>query len=183
MAGRRLFTNPSLDEEGGRTAMYSKILVPLDGSVLAERATQHAVEIARGTEAEIILLQVVQAPLSKVPEVGMSEEVKSFQEVAAQVRAYLDRIASRLRSEGAKKVRVEVVEGVADAAILGFAHNEDVDILVMSTHGRTGLSKAIMGSVAEKVMLTTKRPVMLVKPERIALAEHIDEIDTFLSAH
>jgi hypothetical protein len=52
----------------------------------------------------------------------------------------------------------------------------------MSTHGRTGLSKALMGSVAEKVMLTTKRPVMLVKPERIPVAPHIDETDTFLGA-
>jgi len=162
--------------------MYKKILVPLDGSALAERAINHAAEIARGTGAELILLEVVQVPLAKVPEAGRSEEEKSIQEVAAQSKAYLDRLASRVSKEGVK-VRTVVLEGAADGAILGFAHDEDVDILVMSTHGRTGLSKALMGSVAERVTLATKRPVMLVKPERIPLAHHIDEMDTFLSAH
>jgi len=161
--------------------MYTKILVPLDGSALAERAIPHAVEIARGSGAEMIFIQVVQAPLGKIPEAGTTEEVKSVLEIAAQARAYLNLIAARVSKEGVK-VRVEVLEGSADSAILGFAHNEDVDILVMSTHGRTGLSKALMGSVAEKVMLTTKRPVMLVKPEKIH-AERIEEADVFLSAH
>jgi nucleotide-binding universal stress UspA family protein len=161
--------------------MYSKILVPLDGSALAERAVNHSVEIARGTGAEIILLRVVQGPLSMVPEAGLSEELKSVQEVATHAAAYLSVIASRLSKEGVK-VRTQVLEGAADGAILGFAHDENVDILVMSTHGRTGLSKALMGSVAEKVMLTTKRPVLLVKPERIH-KETIDEVDVFLSAH
>jgi nucleotide-binding universal stress UspA family protein len=161
--------------------MYKKILVPLDGSALAERAIIHAAEIARGTGAELILLEVVQVPLGKVPEAGRSEEEKSIQEVAAQAKAYLNMIASRVSKEGVK-VRTVILEGAADGAILGFAHDEDVDILVMSTHGRTGLSKALMGSVAEKVMLTTKRPVMLVKPEKIPVAHHIDETETFLGA-
>ncbi|MBI5575831.1 MAG: universal stress protein [Deltaproteobacteria bacterium] len=59
----------------------------------------------------------------------------------------------------------------------------DVDILVMSTHGRTGFSKVLMGSVAEQVMLTTKRPVMLVKPEKFPVAHHVDEGEVFTSAH
>jgi nucleotide-binding universal stress UspA family protein len=162
--------------------MYKKILVPLDGSALAERAIQHAIEIARGTGAELILLQAVQVPLSKVPEAGQSEEEKSILEVAAGVKAYLDRIAARATAEGVQ-ARAVVLEGPADGAILGFAHDEDVDILVMSTHGRTGFSKALMGSVAETVVVTTKRPVMLVKPERLPVAHHIDETETFLSAH
>ena len=162
--------------------MYKKILVPLDGSALAERAIHHATEIAKGTGAEVILLQVVPIPLARVPEAGQKEEEKSIQEVAAQAKAYLERIAARVIKEGVK-ARTVILEGAADGAILGFAHNEEVDILVMSTHGRTGLSKALMGSVAEKIMLTTKRPVMLVKPERIPVAAHIDEVETFLSAH
>ena len=160
--------------------MYAKVLVPLDGSALAERAIPHAVEIARGTGAEIILLRVVQVPLSKYPEAGQKEELNSIRETAAQARAYLDVVAARVRKEGVK-VRSEVLEGAADGAILGFAPNEDVDILVMSTHGRTGLSKALMGSVAEQVMHTTKRPVMLVKPERV-VTKTIEEVDVFLSA-
>jgi len=161
--------------------MYTKILVPLDGSALAERAVQHAVEIARGSGAEVILLQVVQAPLGKAPEAGQAEETASIREAALEAAAYLDVVASRIQKEGIK-VRTVVTDGAADSAILAFAHKEDVDILVMSTHGRTGLSKAIMGSVAERVVVTTRRPVMLVKPEKIH-TQAIDEVDVFLSAH
>jgi nucleotide-binding universal stress UspA family protein len=162
--------------------MYKKILVPLDGSALAERALNHAVEIARGTGAELILLEVVTPPLAAVPEAGFTEEIRSVQEVAAQSKAYLNMLASRATREGVR-VRIVILEGAADGAILGYAHEEDVDIIVMSTHGRTGLSRALMGSIAEKVMLTTKRPVMLVKPERFPLERHVDEAETFLSAH
>lgn len=162
--------------------MYTRILVPLDGSALAERAINHAAEIARGTGAEIILLEAVQVPFSLSPEAGAREALKTVGEIAAKSRDYLGGIVSRLEKDGLK-ARAVVLEGSADSAILGFAHNEDVDILVMSTHGRTGLSKTIMGSVAEKVMLTTKRPVMLVKPERLPLPRHVDESDVFLSAH
>lgn len=162
--------------------MYKKILVPLDGSALAERAVNHASEIARGTGAEIILLKAIQVPLAKVPEAGETEEVLSIREVAANAQSYLKTIASRLEKEGLQAKPI-VLEGPAVAAILGFAHEQNVDILVMSTHGRTGFSKVLMGSVAEQVMHTTKRPVMLVKPERFPVARHIDEGEVFKSAH
>jgi nucleotide-binding universal stress UspA family protein len=160
--------------------MYAKILVPLDGSALAERAVHHAVEIASGKETEVILLRVIHDPLAEVPEAGQESELKATTETVADSQAYLDTVASRVRKEGIK-VRPVVLEGTPDGAILGFAHDEDVDIIVMSTHGRTGFSKAIMGSVAEKVALTTKRPVVLVKPERVPKLA-IDEVDVFLSA-
>ena len=162
--------------------MYTKILVPLDGSSLAERAVNHAAEIARGSGAEILLIKVVTVPLSQVPEAGETEELKSIREVAAKAQAYLSGIASRLAKEGLNAKAV-VLEGSAVEAILGFAHEQDVDVLVMSTHGRTGFSKVLMGSVAEQVMLTTKRPVMLVKPDKFPLAHHIDEGEVYSSAH
>ena len=162
--------------------MYTKILVPLDGSSLAERAVNHAAEIARGSGAEILLIKVVTVPLSQVPEAGETEELKSIREVAAKAQAYLSGIASRLAKEGLNAKAV-VLEGSAVEAILGFAHEQNVDVLVMSTHGRTGFSKVLMGSVAEQVMLTTKRPVMLVKPDKFPLAHHIDEGEVYSSAH
>ncbi len=161
--------------------MYTKILVPLDGSALAERAIVQAEEIARATGAELILVQVVQAPLGQTPEAGQAEEEKAFRETAAQARAYLGMVATRVGAAGVRS-RFVVLEGAPAPGILGFAHDEDVDIIVMSTHGRSGISKVVMGSVAEKVMLTTKRPVLLVKPERLHLSR-IDETDVFLSAH
>src|SRR3972149_1282551 len=134
-------TGQTASEKGGRI-MYTKILVPLDGSALAERALPHAGEIARSTGAEGILLQVGGAPLRGAAGVG----------------------------------------GSPPDGTLGFAHRENLDLLIRSTHGRSGVSKLLMGSVAEKVMLTTKRSVMLVKPER-SRTERIEEVDAFLSAH
>lgn len=161
--------------------MYAKILVPLDGSALAERALNHAEEIGRGTKAEVILFQAFQAPLGDAPEAGQTEEARAVAEAAAGARAYLEKAAKKLREAGVT-VRCEVAQGSADAEILGFAHAENVDILIMSTHGRSGISKLLMGSVAQKVMLTTKRPVLLVKPERTH-AERVEEVDVILSAH
>lgn len=161
--------------------MYTKILVPLDGSALAERALTHAEKIAKGTGAELILMQAVGIPLADAPEAGPSEETKAFTEEVESARAYLESVAGRLRKEGLP-VRNVVARGAADSEILGFAHRENVDILVMSTHGRSGLSKLLMGSVAQKVMLTTKRPVMLVKPERIH-TPRVEEVDTIVGAH
>lgn len=160
--------------------MYSKILVPLDGSALAERALPHAEEIGLGTKAEIILFHAVQPPLGDAPEAGQAEERKAVEDAAAKGRAYLENAAAKLRKTGVT-VRCEVAAGSADAEILGFAHNENVDLIVMSTHGRSGVSRLLMGSVAQKVMLTTKRPVMLIKPERTH-AERVEEVDVFLSA-
>lgn len=162
--------------------MYTRILVPLDGSALAERAVSHASKIARAMGAELILAQFVQPPLGGAPEAGQSEEVRAIRDAGAEANAYLAGIAGRLSGEGCNSVRVEIREGAPAEGILGLAHNDDVDLIVMCTHGRTGLSKMLMGSVAEKVMLTTKRPVMLVKPERVR-ATRVDEADVFLSAH
>jgi nucleotide-binding universal stress UspA family protein len=161
--------------------MYAKVLVPLDGSPLAERALNHAEEIGRATKAEVILFQSLDAPLGAAPEAGQVEETKALQEAAAAAGAYLEKTAKPLRDAGVK-VRCEVAQGSADAQILGFAHREDVDLIIMSTHGRSGVSKLLLGSVAQKVMVTTKRPVLLVKPLRTH-AERMEEADAIVSAH
>lgn len=145
--------------------MYSKILVPLDGSHLAERAIAPALEMARSTDAEIILLEAVQDSLAAVPEAHYHVPPKETYRSAISSMKYLREIAARLRPE-VRKVRWHVEEGDPIDAILSFAHNQDVDIIVMGTHGRTGLSRVVMGSVAEKVAVTTHRPVVLVKPDR-----------------
>ena len=65
--------------------------------------------------------------------------------------------------------------GEPTGEILRKAHKEDVDLIVMSTHNEGDLYKLVVGSVAEKVLLGTKRPVLLVKPEKVAIAHHVDE--------
>lgn len=157
--------------------MFKKILVPLDGSALAERAIDQVEKMAEGSGAEVLLLKVVPAPLGKVPEAGQMEESKAFAESVNRSKAYLDRFATRLRAISVKS-RILIPSGEPHTEILAAAHKEDVDCIVMSTHGGTALARVLLGSTAEKVVYTTKRPVFLVKPEKIHAAR-IEEGDIF----
>lgn len=150
--------------------MYKKILVPLDGSDLAERAIWHAVEVAKGTDAEILLLQAIPVPMPvgdyRFPR---GTEKKFLEKVPPESSEYLDRIGAELRAKG-HKVRAVVDGRPAAYAILHVSDQEGADLIVMSTHGRSGLSRLVMGSTAESVLRATHRTIMLVKPERPAVA-------------
>ena len=154
--------------------MYETILVPLDGSALAERAILHAREIARGTRSEILLMQAVTFPLPVVPEAVLMPDAKWLAEMKKEAALYLEGIAAPLREAG-MRVRTLLDERPPADAILHVATREEVDLIVMSTHGRGGLSRMLMGSVAESVFRATSRTVMLVKPERPAVVAHADE--------
>ncbi len=161
--------------------MFKKILLPLDGSVLAERAIDPVEEMAAKTGAEVLLLRVVPAPLGKAPESGQAEESKAFGENAAKAKVYLEKVLARLAAKSVK-CRILISSGEPHSEILRIAHKEDVDFIAMSTHGGTALERALLGSTAEKVVYTTKRPVFLVKPEKIHAARRIDEGDVFSKA-
>jgi nucleotide-binding universal stress UspA family protein len=145
--------------------MYATILVPLDGSVLAERAVAHARMIASLAGSEMILARAVVNPMSRLPESGIPDESVFMESLLEDARRYLSGIAEGLRREGIR-VRFEVREGEPEDVILSIAQEEDAGLIVMGTHGRSGLSLLVMGSVAEKVMHATSRPVMFVKPEK-----------------
>ena len=154
--------------------MYEKILVPLDGSALAERAIRHAREIARGARSEILLLQSVTFPMPVVPEAGLIPDDKWLAGAKKEAARYLEGIAAPLREAG-MRVRTLLDERPPADAILHVATREEVDLIVMSTHGRGGFSRLLMGSVAESVFRATSRTVMLVKPERHAVEAQPDE--------
>jgi nucleotide-binding universal stress UspA family protein len=145
--------------------MYATILVPLDGSVLSERAVAHAKMIASGGGSEIILVRAVVNPMLRLPETGIPDEAVFIESLLEDARSYLDHVAEGLRSEGFR-VRALVREGEPEDVILDLAHEEDAGLIVMGTHGRSGFSLLVMGSVAEKVMHATSRPVLFVKPEK-----------------
>jgi len=149
--------------------MYEKILVPLDGSALAELAIPHAREIARGTRSEILLLQAVNLPMPVVPEAVLGPDAKWLAEAKKEAALYLDGTAAPLREAG-MRVRTLLDERPPADAILHVATREKVDLIVMSTHGRGGLSRLLMGSVAESVFRSTPRTVMLVKPAPLPAA-------------
>lgn len=142
--------------------MYSKILVPLDGSSFSEAALEHASQLARGTGAEIILLEAVQDSLAAVPEARYRAPVRQVYGSALRGRRYLEEVARRLRGAG-MRVRCDVLEGDPKDAILSFAHREDVDVIVMSTHAHAGITRKVMGCLAEKLAAATRRPILFVK--------------------
>jgi nucleotide-binding universal stress UspA family protein len=117
--------------------MEHKILVPLDGSALSERAIEPAEKIARAIGCEMVLFRVIDTPLETTLEAEPEEERRAASASIEKATTYLKGIASRIEGKGIK-TRIEVM-----------ADKEDVEFIIMSTHGRTGLSRALMGSVAE----------------------------------
>lgn len=156
--------------------MYGKILVPLDGSTLAEGVLPHVQELARRFDSEVTLIQVV-APLSKLvaetmppalepagtaAAVGVEAAAEAVKAEREGARAHLDGIIQRLKAE-AINVRAEVVEGTAGDTIVDYARRHEMDLIAMSTHGRSGLRRLVYGSVADHVLRHAGTPVLLVR--------------------
>lgn len=148
---------------------YQKIVVPVDGSGWGQRAVTHAVDIARSNESEIILLHIFRPPgRDYTPELALAQQDEQIQELRHQMKQYLVGLRAELRNEGIR-TRTQYIEAEgADVArlICEFVMNEGADLVVMSTHGRTGLRRLLFGSVARSVMECVDVPVLLVKPDR-----------------
>ena len=157
--------------------MYERILVPLDGSPLAESVLEHVTPIAEKFGAEIVLLQVVSTfaeivsktmPRESFPSPtlqDMSVEAAQAQHDAEQATAtsYLEKQRQSLTSKGLK-ASVDVREGPAPAAvIIAVALDRDCDLIAMSSHGRSGLGRAVFGSVTDDVLRNSPLPLLLIR--------------------
>ena len=145
--------------------MYKKLLVPLDGSTLAEAALSHAERIAQQFDSEIVLLRVIVSPYTIVaPDLVLAGTELNLPQLDAQARQYLQEVAGRLEQNGLT-VRTEVCEvPVADAS-LDYAQTLDIEMIVMSTHGRSGVSRWVYGSVAERVLQGASCPILLLRTQ------------------
>ncbi len=152
-----------MPEKGG-AHVFEKILVPLDGSKLAEKALPYAEILAHKFNAELILLQVLY-PVAFVTDFGETRFVSSdtLHEWEAKVKVYLTGIQIKLRELGLQ-ASLEILEGnpVAEM-ILDLAGDRVVDLIVMSTHGYSGRKQWVYGSVASKVLEQAPCPVFLVR--------------------
>jgi len=162
---------------------YKKILVPLDGSELAAQALPHAEEIARGLGAKLVLYQVVEATAGfvvaptgttaggpgvsvGVGRVGiniMEGEDERHIRAMDEAQAYLERLAASLHH---RRINAEVDINAGDPAhyIVDYAAANAIDLIVMSTHGRTGVGRWVYGSVATKVLQAAPCAVLMVRP-------------------
>ncbi|MBK8783660.1 MAG: universal stress protein [Anaerolineales bacterium] len=142
--------------------MYRKILVPLDGSKVAEGALPHAKALAYAVGAELILLNVGANPTMDFAfsDPGLAQDAMLEQEERSQ--KYITEIENELKSAGFKTSTQLRVGSVADV-ILGVAEELQVDVIAMSTHGRTGPARWLLGSIAERVVHNSKVPVLLIR--------------------
>lgn len=141
--------------------MYKRVLLPMDGSAAAEQALPYAVTQAERFGAELILLRVVE-PFPHVRGLSQADLVRIREQTQEWAREYLDGIAEMPRQRGVSVVR-STVEGPAKAAILQFAEANQVDLIVICTRGRSGVSRWLMGSVADRVVRGANIPVLLVR--------------------
>ena len=147
--------------------MFNHLLVPLDGSHLAEAALPHAKELASKFNSKISLVWVIQPAHLIMTAANGSVYAQLLTEMRHQseqdAHAYLKEHEDSLRQQG-YQVHTQVTEGenIADA-LLQVAANLKVDAIVMSTHGRGGLSRWVFGSVADKVLRYADVPVLLIR--------------------
>lgn len=143
--------------------MYRNILVPLDGSELAETALPHASMLATASGAELVLIRVC-VPRFLGPQ-GNREAVVQEAGDRAEVEMYLQELQSRLRARGIK-AGYRIGTGNVAGAIAKQAHADNVDLIVMSTHGRTGTQLWAYGSVAYSMLKVAPCSVMVVRTPR-----------------
>ncbi len=142
--------------------MYRKILVPLDGSKVAEGVLPHAKALAYSEGAELVLLTVGANPALDFAfsDPGLAQSAILEQEERG--KEYITKIERQLQAAGFKTSTVLRVGSVAEV-ILGVAEELDVDCIAMSTHGRTGPARWLLGSIAERVVHNSKVPVLLIR--------------------
>lgn len=150
--------------------MYQSILVPLDGSPLAEQALPLALGIARRAKAVLQIVQV-QPPLSSIYSEGpIFAESDLESQIKARHRAYLERMARRLESIAPVKVNPFLIEGEIAPTLCAHVTRSEVGLVVMTTHGRGPLARFWLGSVADELVRRLPRPLLLLRP-RDALPE------------
>ncbi len=137
--------------------MFETIVVPLDGSKIAEAVFAQVRKILFRKDAELVLVQAIALPTGTEP--TTPELTESLQ---VQATWYLEELARKLEGQGAR-VRTVLRIGDPAAVILDVAHGEKADLIAMTTHGRTGLSRWVFGSVAEKVIRAARVPVLAIR--------------------
>ena len=142
--------------------MYKKILVPLDGSELAKKALDEAVKLANCFGAEMILFQVVPfMPIYGSPELVTPLIVDEKQKKAAE--KYLANLVEELKGKGFKVTATVKTGQQVAVEIIDFAKESGADLIVMCTHGRSGITRWMLGSVALKLLTRGEKPILLIR--------------------
>lgn len=145
---------------------FQRILAPVDFSATSVAALKYAVELARSFNGTVHVLHAWQAPVYLRPDLTVwSGEVSATlgDQIRHGAEEAMRELFSKLGLDSNKAITSQIVEGAAFEKILEVAESGKFDLLVLGTHGRTGLSHALLGSVAEKVVRFAKCPVLTVR--------------------
>ncbi len=152
--------------------MYEKMAVCLDGSTLAEQILPYAAEQAKHFNSVLVLLRVIPGPVILAPGIPgagggpvvtarMEKQVEKEQQEA---EAYLQTSAARLQKEYQVKTECLALIGPPGQTIVEFAANNEIGLIAIATHGRTGPGRVLFGSVADYVIKQTRLPILLIRP-------------------
>ena len=159
-----------------KNIQYKKILVTHDGSKNSASALPHAFAIAKSCDSEIVLLKVINsvAQETAVMHTHALYQLGAFEDIAHETVKKnrtksvheLEKIKLLFTSYGIKNITIKVSEGSTPDVILDTANSEKCDLIVMATHGRSGIGRVIIGSVADHVIRHATCPVLVVHPKK-----------------
>jgi nucleotide-binding universal stress UspA family protein len=152
--------------------MFEKILVCLDGSKLAEQILPYVEAQALQFVSQVTLLQVVTVPSTAIAGVGpvpSSGEIiaEQFKIAEKDAEAYLKNIAQSLEAKGIEVEAVTLQGAQVGEGIVDYANKNGVELIAIATHGRSGLGRAVFGSVADYVLRQSGIPIMIVRPKHV----------------
>ncbi|RJQ41458.1 MAG: universal stress protein [Dehalococcoidia bacterium] len=160
--------------------MFEKILVPMDGSRLSSSALPYAIEVARRFDAEIVLFRAVGKtpiiyPVAPTPgtfttspittQMIMESAEKQDKRNLARANRYLSRILNKAKAQGVRGSYHSLL-GQPAKSIIDFYRQEAIDLVIMTTRGKSGLKRALLGSIADEVIREPGIPVLVIRPGR-----------------
>jgi universal stress protein A len=151
----------------------SRILVPIDFLPHSAAAVRRALDVARRYSAEVVLLHVYQPARYPMAAGDIVYDERQLERATRQVRARLDAVRREVDPIGRRRVSTRVLQGTPERAIVEAASSEPFDLIVMGTHGRTGVDRIVSGSIAEHVMRHAPCAVLSVKSPRAAHAHRL----------
>ena len=144
-------------------APFKSILVPVDFSKSSQRALETGCELSKTFQIPLTLFHAYVIPTYPLPEGFVLPSPEAVTEIMDKTQRAMNDMRDLAAKMGAKNVEAVISEGVAFAEIVRVARERNVDLIVMGTHGRTGLKHALLGSVAEKVVRKAPCPVLTVR--------------------
>ena len=151
--------------------MFDPILVPLDGSLLAECVLSHAVAIARAFDAKVVLLRVLDK--NQASEKAQLFDLLNWQINKTGAKLYLEKISARLQKSGLQ-IETAVLEGLVAETITEYAQSHGTKLIILSSHGRSGLSQWGISSITQKIIFSAPTSVLIIRAHQPATNESIE---------